>query len=195
MSGAADPRLYPPGVTSGNKQCIKRGKRTWCTTMQFPPFPIVSLPLDKNVFSSATWNVGNLINSTSDSLCRLVPTSAPTFAPNKLPTPQPTVRSPTRSPVEGVDFQGLDMYIFLDRSKSMRWHANVCRNAPGANRKASDSQVCWQLFLRFVETLVHNATQIRYPTADFPAFGWNADRVQLKQGIRVWIYGFACANQ
>jgi len=186
FEGIPDPTKYPAGQKTGFKQCIKRNNKLYCATMNKPPFPIVSLPIDKNLFSSDTWNVKDMLNDTSTDLCRIRETTQPTKSPT---TSQPTV-----SPTEKIKFEGLDVMLFLDRSKSMQWHSDVCRQAPGANLQAPKEQVCWQLFVRFTEALIANATQIRYPLKSSPPFGWQATRAKYSQGIRAFIYGFACTD-
>ena len=177
MAGTPDKSKYPPGVTSGNRQCLVRSGKTSCAKIKIPPFPIVSIPIPKNLFAASDWDVSTLINQTASSLCDVL-----------------TTQPPTASPTSISQFEGLDLYLFVDSSRSMIWRADVCRKAPGANPLASDKQVCWDLFLRFVTTLVQNATQIHYPLPQSPAFGWQANRTKINQGLRVWIYGFSCAE-
>ncbi|KAH9254462.1 hypothetical protein BASA81_007575 [Batrachochytrium salamandrivorans] len=70
--------------------------------------PIVTLPIEKNAFSSATWNVNSLVNSTVNSLCEITqsptmtPTKKPTLTPTKTtsPTKRPTSLAPTRQPTK-----------------------------------------------------------------------------------------------
>ena len=177
FSGILDPSKRPKKGKKGKKQCIKRAAKVTCAKMLSPPFPIVSLPIDKNLFSAENWDVKDLLNQTATDLCRIRETNAP-----------------TQSPTQPLNFESLDVYLYLDRSLSMQWHSDVCRSAPGANPNAPDNKVCWQLFVRFAESFVRNATQLRWPSAQSPQFGWQADRPLISQGVRVWLYGFACSG-
>lgn len=83
----------------------------------------------------------------------------------------------------------------------MIWRADDCRGAPGANLKASDDHVCWQLFLGFVHDFTTKATKLSYEDPvdgrDRQEIGWSDDFKELddpKKGLRVWVYGFACAR-
>lgn len=224
FSGIPDPKN---GNGKNNlTQCITRGKVRDCVIMRFPPFPIVSLPIDKNLFNAGSWNVGELIQETVDDLCEILPTPAPTTRapthlpsvtptksptlaptfgptmrptkrptnfPTKTPTLAPSTRTPTLSPTETQKFYGLDLFLFLDRSKSMRWRFEDCRTATGSNPNADNDRVCWQLFLYFARRMVKRSTELIYDGVN--PIGWQAGQDNPEKGLRVWIYGFACANQ
>jgi len=197
MSGKPDPTMNPPGVTGGFKQCVSRNGVSTCEIIPSnPAIPIVSIPVDKNLFAPAVFNVTVLINSTAAGLCEVLDTGGPTTSPTvAAPTFSPVTSVPTHSPTSVPRFVGLDLYVFLDSSKSIQWDAPSCRKAPGANPSLPDALVCWDLFMKFTTALVKNASEIHAPTARDPAFGWQGDRPALDEGVRVWIYGFACANQ
>jgi len=83
------------------------------------------------------------------------------------------------------------MYLLLDRSRSMRWVPNLCRAAPGGNPDDNDTVACWHLFLKFVEEIVTRTVKIPYKNT---ILGWSGDYPELRRGVRVWIYGFACSD-
>jgi len=93
-----------PQWGKGTTQCIVRGQRPPnCAVMSSPPFPIVSLPIDSNLFNPGTWDVGSLIQSTVDDLCQVLPTQSPTpqpttAHPSKVPSLSPTHKPTTGSP-------------------------------------------------------------------------------------------------
>jgi len=203
--GVPDKALVPAGKPN-TWQCIRRDGQT-CYNMAKSPFPIISEPLNKNVFTSRTYNVQSLIDLTVGSLCEvsptvaptgvpttLAPTRPPTLAPTNGPTKPPTFapsRAPTMSPIK-PELDGLDMYLLLDRSRSMRWVPDLCRSAPGGNPTDNDAVACWKLFLTFVRSLVVKTTQLPYKTT---TLGWKADNAaNIKRGVRVWMYGFACSD-
>jgi hypothetical protein len=189
----------------GKKRCIKRARRTQCFKIPHTSkaFPLTSSPAEKYISVSTSWEVQDLIDLVNDDLCRPI-SPAPTLTPTKVPTPPPTrpptsrapSRSPTTSPTEAKHFDGIDLYLFLDRSKSMQWRAPYCRGAPGSNPSASDVSVCWELFLGFAGTLANKSSNLLpvLPTKRITRIGWQDDYVDKSKGLRVWIYGFACAN-
>jgi hypothetical protein len=212
--GKPDPNKTPAGKNQ-NWQCNTRDGKKTCFLMSKPPFPIVTEPIDKNIFTSDNWDVQNLLDLTVNSTCEVEPTPSPTRPPTtltptrpptdgptprptniptKLPTKQPTFapsRLPTASPLK-PELDGLDMYFLLDRSRSMRWVPDLCRSAPGGNPTDNDSIACWRLFLKFVGQIVDKTAAIKYRQT---TLGWKADNAaNLKRGIRVWIYAFACSG-
>jgi hypothetical protein len=215
--GIPDPTKVPNGKSSP-WQCQQRGPQTTCYQMTKPPFPIVSDPIEKNIFSAKNWNVQQLIDLTVGSLCEVAPTQAPTNEPttkqptSQAPTRQPTTlspttpkptqspthkptfapsKTPTQSPIK-PELNHLDLYILMDRSRSMRWVPDLCRAAPGGDRQANDAVACWYLFLRFVENLVGKTVAIPYRTT---TLGWkDSFPTDLKRGVRVWLYAFACTG-
>jgi len=74
----------------------------------------------------------------------------------------------------------------------MRWRYANCRRAEGANPDADNNRVCWELFLYFVERLVIRSTQLKYDGER--EIGWQDSMEDKTKGLRVWIYGFACAQ-
>ena len=194
--GVPNKAMKPPSIAYfigtdvlGKKRCIRRRRINQCIKIPAtsPLYPITSVPADQYVAVSNSWDVDELISLVSDDLCRPIPSSAPSKAPTTSPTEKPT-------------FDGLDLYVFLDRSKSMQWRAPNCRAAPGSNPSASDLSVCWELFLGFTNDLVNkssNLVPLRRPGGRQPTrIGWkNEFPGDIRKGLRVWIYGFACTNQ
>jgi hypothetical protein len=138
----------------------------------------------------------------SDNLCRPV-SDTPTKSPTRRPTTDsPTTAAPTHrpstSPTESRRFDGLDLYLFLDRSRSMRWRYQDCRSAPGGSASWPEATACWQLFLGFAQVMAVKASQlqIRTPGSGGPGtkIRWQDDYTDRSKGLRVWIYGFACAE-
>jgi hypothetical protein len=158
--------------------------------MTIPPFPIVSTPVAKNAFVTSSWNVFSMAQLTVNDFCRINPTQAPTKPPVNTPAPTNT---PTRSPTEFPLFEGVDLFIYLDRSGSLKSHASLCKPSLG-NLPIANSQACWELLLRFAERIVAKALAIHAPLPSSPAFGWNGDRTKVRQGVRVWVYGFGCQD-
>jgi hypothetical protein len=233
FKGIPDPEKRPDGKAPTWQCQIRNGRKT-CFEMKNPPFPIVSFPFDKNIFSTTSFDVQQLITLTVGSLCEILPTNspttppttgAPTKAPTKAPTTGPTKAptkgptappsvaptnpptfTPTRSPTNKPTFapsrspsmapirpelEGLDMYLLLDRSRSMRWVPDLCRAAPGGNPEDGDAVACWRLFLKFVEQIVARTVQIPYRNT---ILGWKGSYPELKRGLRLWIYAFACSD-
>lgn len=234
--GEPDPTKRPAGKAA-TWQCQTRGGKSTCYNMLNPPFPIVSTPINKNIFSAQNWDVQSLIDLTVGSMCEILATPAPTFAPTTFsPTKQPTTpgpttpgpttppptkpptmaptrpptnqptqsptkkptfaptfaptQMPTQSPVK-PELDGLDMYFLLDRSRSMRWVPSLCRSAPGGNPSDDDTVACWRLFTKFVGQITTKLTQIPYHSQKL---GWKDASPDIKRGLRVWIYAFACAG-
>lgn len=223
FKGIPDPTKVPAGKAA-TWQCQSRGNQNTCAQMLSPPFPIVSVPIDKNIFSSNSTNVQQLITLTVGSLCEILPTPAPTLAPTLAPTKAPTLAPTTRGPTPPPSFAptnaptkaptnaptnaptkaptqapsaaptkpelpGLDMYLLLDRSRSMRWVPSLCRAAPGGNPQDADEVACWKLFLGFVQQIVAKTVNLPYRNTKI---GWKSDSPVLARGVRVWIYAFAC---
>jgi hypothetical protein len=232
FQGIPDPSKSPAGKPA-SYQCISRGSQTTCNNMRSPPFPIVSTPIDKNLFSSNSWDVQSLLDLTLTALCEILPTPAPTRRPTTLaptkapvvaPTPPPTrapTANPTRPPTRNPTMQptsskptfnptfapsqnptaspvkpeldGLDMYFIIDRSRSMRWVPDLCRSAPGGNPNDNDSVACWRLFLDFISNIVEQTAAIPYRDS---RLGWkDFFPNDIKRGIRVWLYAFACTGR
>lgn len=191
----------------GKRKCITRRRRTECVKIPETAtyYPITSQPADKYVMVSNTWEVADLVNIVSDNLCRPVsdvPTASPTPRPTPIRTNAPTTKRPTNqptaSPTEKRRFDGLDLYIFLDRSRSMRWRYRDCRAAPGGNPAWPQETACWQLFLGFAEKMATKSSQLKPLTrgsAPSAVIGWQDDHADKTKGLRVWVYGFACADQ
>jgi hypothetical protein len=201
---SADFSYFKGDQYRGTKRCIKRRRKNQCVRIpaQTTIFPITSVPADKYVMVSNTWEVDDLIDIVDDNLCRPftdAPSNAPTTPPpTKFPTtPRPT-QMPTVSPTERRRFDSLDLYLFLDRSRSMRWRFEDCRSAPGGQQTWDAQTACWQLFLGFAEMLGTKASELRDRTegpTQRPKIGWRDDYTDPTKGLRVWIYGFACANE
>lgn len=68
-----------PKSSNPNRQCVERNGKYYC--YNWNPRPIVSQPIDKNSFSSNTFDVNALLESTVTALCFVVPTKSPTIAP------------------------------------------------------------------------------------------------------------------
>lgn len=222
--GQPDLSKVPAGKQSP-WQCQTRGSKTTCYQMNSPPFPIISDPPGKNVFTATSWDVQQMIDLTVNSLCEILPTPTPTrqpttFSPTNKPTTvgpttrgptskspihQPTVsptkkptfrpsttpsRAPTSSPTK-PELDGLDMYFLLDRSRSMRWVPDLCRSAPGGNPQDGDLVACWRLFNKFVGQITTKLTQIPYQGGQL---GWKNASSNIRRGLRVWIYAFACSD-
>jgi hypothetical protein len=75
----------------------------------------------------------------------------------------------------------LDLYVILDNSLSMVWHADVCRGAPGVDPNAPAATACWGLFLGFARSLADEAKAMG-------TLGWQADEVRLVCGG--WLAGW-----
>lgn len=118
------------------------------------------------------------------------PTIKPTTGRPSVPS-----RTPTGSPTSVSAFVGLDLYMFLDRSKSMRWRAADCLRAPEGNPAWPPNQACWLLWLRFVEMMVNKTAALR-PTGAPPGstIGWQSSFTDERRGLRVWLYAFACTG-
>jgi len=189
------------GIGTRTVICEKRRKERNCVVASSPPFPIISMPISKNSFSYQSWNITRMLEVTAPDLCEIIATDSPVVTnvptpfPTALPSASPTVVTlrPTASPTQNELFSSLDMYIFVDRSRSMIWRADTCRRAPGGNLAADDEHVCWELFLRFTKSLVTESRDLSY--IGHSQFGWYDDWNNSTRGIRVWIYGFACANE
>jgi len=227
FEGKPDPAKRPAGK-SATWQCQERSGKTTCFDMSKSPFPIITEPVDKNIFTSNNYNVTSLIELTVGSLCEILPTPAPTKQPTTQgptsraptnsptkkptfgPTNPPTSRTPSNSPTKKPTFAptkpptfvptssptkpelaGLDMYLLLDRSRSMRWVPSLCRAAPGGNPQDGDTVACWRLFLTFVRSLVTKSVQIPYRNT---VVGWKDDSPEVIRGLRVWMYAFACSD-
>jgi len=63
-----------------------------------------------------------------------------TKGPTQKPTPLPTTHAPTLRPTR-PNFDELDLYVLLDSSRSMRWHAQVCGQIPGGAKSPSAQKV------------------------------------------------------
>lgn len=94
-----DQNYFTGNFPSGTSFCIARQLKNWCTKALKPPFPIVSLPVSDNVFTSNTWDVTALLTGTVNNLCKILPTPSPTPVPtSNAPTRTPTVVLPTPVP-------------------------------------------------------------------------------------------------
>jgi hypothetical protein len=212
---SADFSYFKGSTVLGKKVCIKRARRKECILVAktSPLFPITSVPADKYVMVSSTWDVTELISVVDDNLCRPLtdgPTQSPTHEPTPAaPTPRPTLyptqrpttaaptHLPTTSPTERRRFDSLDLHLYLDRSRSMRWRYQDCRAAPGGDPTWSPETACWQLFLGFAERLATKASELHDRTEgpnQRPKIGWRDDYNDPTKGLRVWMYGFACAD-
>lgn len=275
-SGSPNPSNVPKNGDQ-SMQCVQRihkiGRRRRkvrdCRRIQFPPFPIVSIPVDRNVFGRESWEPDALSDRTIDELCEILPTPHPTTLPTPLPSAGPSVTPtfspsnspsasapsvspstqptnspsnyPTQSPTTSLPtnnpsfspttsiptsspsntpskhpthlptanpslapsvsptpkrtFDQLDLFVFLDQSRSMRWRAQSCRTAPEHNQNAPDVKVCWELFLDFVRIVALRATQIKYNEGR-TEIGWQDDFPEdLTKGLRIWVLGFYCKNR
>ena len=76
----------------------------------------------------------------------------------------------------------------------MQWVPELCRNAPGGNPTDSDEVACWRLFIRFIRQITDKIVNLRYSQASSDIMGWKDSSPVLQRGLRVWIYGFACAE-
>ena len=81
------------------------------------------------------------------------------------------------------------MYVILDRSRSLTYpdEAQACRLAHGADPSASDSSVCWGLFVGFTQAIANNLTQIKN-------MGWQGDKQYVWEGLRMNVIAFWCTN-
>jgi hypothetical protein len=74
----------------------------------------------------------------------------------------------------------------------MQWVPSLCKNAPGGNKNDADDVACWHLFLKFVGQIAEKTAQIPYRNQKL---GWKSEfPANLKRGIRVWMYAFACSG-
>jgi hypothetical protein len=186
LVGVPDKDGVPPrqayfsgGIPSGTKECVVRESVKFCSTYEIPPFPIVSLPVDKNSFSTKNWNVQGLITQTVGALCEIPPTPAPTkspttppptLPPTREPTPPPTTptKAPTKAPTKNptnnptnpptqsptsIVLEQVDMTFIIDRSNSMNWHDAACKAIAMSTPRddgIEPKSYCWELFMRYV---------------------------------------------
>ena len=220
FAGIPDPALNPPSA-GARKQCWTRSGKKTCGFLDIPPFPIVSEPVDKNLFSSTTWDVDALIEQTLGSLCEVLDTPRPTVRPVE-PTRSPTTLTPTQSPTKfpttaeptarPTNFptdrptgapvipilDHVDAYIILDRSKSMRDYNKLCEKLVDLNLPPASSGAevaCWELFIGFVKNLVQNIANIPVPTNQ-RTVGWYRSYGGgiHNKGLRVSVFEFWCEN-
>ena len=200
FSGVPNPGRSPAGKPN-NYQCVTRSAKRSCAYMRSPPFPIPSTPLAKNTFSTNNWGIKNLLSTSMGSICEVPPTPKPTKGPKtprptKIPTVPPTKKptisptlAPTNSPIR-PELQGLDLYLLLDNSRSMRWVPELCRKAPGGIPSAGDEVACWKLFLAFVNNIVRKVSALQFRGSE--TLGWQNDFADKQRGLRVSMYAFAC---
>jgi len=165
FKGVPDPTLKEPGQSNPFVMCWQpmRSKIPSCGTMKLPPFPIVSEPVNTNVIAAQNYSVQYLIDLTTPGLCATnapvtapttkapttpPPTNGPTAKPTtKGPTPKPTTTgAPTQQPSKRPtppNLASMDLYVLLDSSRSMQWHAAVCGQIPGGPTSASARKVCF----------------------------------------------------
>jgi hypothetical protein len=201
--GIIDPKKRDPtNPNSLRTQCLMREGKRWCWPMKGPLFPIVSKPVNRNAFSSNTFDTNTLVGDTVGALCELQPTASPFVTPTALPTSlSPTSQSPSIAPTRQVMSQ-VDLHFILDQSNSMNWHADACTqvlNDQGFEGEVAPSP-CWQLFTDFVIKLALEAIKIIGGPKQNEPLGWGRDypnnnnNITPARGIRVSIWGFACKN-
>jgi len=197
FDGIPDPTLVPDGDSRIINECSnpnaltcqcayqqqRAPNRIYCYDMLSPPFPIES---DGLVFSGVWENIVNLTSANAGCGTNVQSdTHPPTTRPSPKPSVYPTV-VPTPGPTRPHPIE-LDMFIILDNSLSMTWHADICRKAPGADLSLPDNQVCWELMLGFGRSLITH-------TLGFGTLTWLDQSATPQLGLRVTVYAFSCTN-
>jgi hypothetical protein len=231
LVGVPDVNNVPPqqayfngDLPQNSNQCVRRANKNFCTRYNKPPFPIPSLPVNKNSFSTNTWNLQQLITQTVGALCEVLPTQTPTQSPTTVPptnaptVPAPTSRSPTIAPTSAPTnfptstapttpapttippIEQVDVTFIIDRSRSMQWHNNVCKDivaSLGLDDPNAPKSYCWELYMKFILDQADDLVRIKAGQLQERNLGWADDfpgSSNPARGLRINIVGFACAN-
>lgn len=104
--GVPPDSTYFNGLFGNNKNyCLKREQVEFCTKYYTqvqpgqtqPNFPLPSVPMDKNSFTTKNWGQSGFIDELIDAIC-IVTTSTPTKQPTKEPTSLQPTKVPTNRP-------------------------------------------------------------------------------------------------
>jgi hypothetical protein len=182
------------GLPPANTRCVPgRGAHQGQFCWPFKPsvgFPIVK---DGDWTISKTLNVQKLIEETLSQFGKCPPTGSPTTLaptippkPTKSPVTSKPSKAPSRSPLASVDLN-----IILDRSNSMNWRQEPCLEVLAGHQFAGtpSPSACWQLFTEFATDLSKTVAALTVSTGK--ALGWAG---KTNKGLRVNVWGFACAN-
>ncbi|KAH9250884.1 hypothetical protein BASA81_011272 [Batrachochytrium salamandrivorans] len=210
-----DTMYFNGGFPNGYSYCLSRGGAKFCTpyyTNNPKNFPITSLPISKNSFTTNTWGNQQLLLDLLDSVCAVAETPSPTLAPTLRPTTKspttksPTTKAPTQAPTQSPvkpSLEQVDLTFLVDRSNSMNYVPQLCQSVldtfPPINGTVVSSSPCWQLWTQFISNQARDFVAIPAGLTGNRALGWAADFESTPttpaRGLRINVIGFACTNK